>query len=268
MNFIDDDELEAVPELIHVPIRTLERGDRQRRPPAHAIAIAPDRAPIQSPDLPEPLIEQDPSRNQTQGTQPRPVHGGESQPRLAAPSRESDDATAVPQLPRGQCGLLIGPEVDLRPQLLRRRYGLRDILESRAAPEKPALQGGILAGGRPVGMDTSVPEDAWGLGEVQILRRIRQHDGPAVELQPHGQRLSGRSPACRVVVPLNPLIPTTTTHANAQRWIRLCADVGPGHGAPGDAAAPSGLHSLEARRAPSRSSSTLDALSPSYGYVL
>jgi len=63
VNFIDDDELEAVPELIHVPVRTLERGDRQRRPPAYAIAIAPDRAPVQSPDLSEPLIEQDPRRN-------------------------------------------------------------------------------------------------------------------------------------------------------------------------------------------------------------
>jgi hypothetical protein len=34
-------------------------------------------------------------------------------------------------------------------------------------------------------MDASVPEEARGSGEVQILRRIGQHDGPAVELQLH-----------------------------------------------------------------------------------
>jgi hypothetical protein len=32
-----------------------------------------------------------------------------------------------------------------------------------------------------MGMDAKVPEDARCLAEVQILRRILQHDGPAVE---------------------------------------------------------------------------------------
>lgn len=72
-----------------------------------------------------------------------------------------------------------------------------DILESRAALEKPALERRILARGRPVRVDASVPEDAWRLGEVETLRRIGQDDGPAVELQPHAQRVSGKSPACR-----------------------------------------------------------------------
>jgi hypothetical protein len=40
----------------------------------------------------------------------------------------------------------------------------------------------VISPGRPVRMDASVPEDAWRLGEVKILRRIRQDDGPAVEL--------------------------------------------------------------------------------------
>ena len=192
MNFIDDDEIETIPELIHVPVCTLERGDRQRRPPAHAIAIAPDRAPVQSPDLPEPLIEQYPRRNQTQGAQPRPVHGGERQPGLAAPSRESDDATAVPQLPRGQCRLLIGSEVDVRPRLVRRPCGRRDVLKSAASVQKPALQGGILTGWRPMGVDPSIPTDAWRPDEVQLLRRIGQHDRPTIESQLHTQRVSGR----------------------------------------------------------------------------
>jgi hypothetical protein len=68
MNFINDDELEAIPELVHVPVRALERGDRQRRPPTHAIAIAADRAAVHRPDFPEPLIKQDPCRNQAQRT--------------------------------------------------------------------------------------------------------------------------------------------------------------------------------------------------------
>jgi hypothetical protein len=121
VNFIDDDEVDATPELIHVPVRALEGGDRQRRSPPHAIAIAADRTPVVRPDLPEPLIEQDPRRHQAQGAEACAAHGGESQPGLTAPRGESDDAAAMPQLPRRQRGLLIGSEFDVRPQVLRRR---------------------------------------------------------------------------------------------------------------------------------------------------
>ena len=181
VNLVDDEEIEAISELVHVPVRALERGNRQGRPPAHAVAITPDWAPVQGPDFPKPLIEQDSSRDETQRAQPRPVHGSEGQPGLAAPGWESDDAVTAPQFPGGPRRLLIGSEIELRPRSLGRPQGRRDVLESGAALEQPALQGCILAGGRSMGMDAKVPEDARRLAEVQILRRILQHDGPAVE---------------------------------------------------------------------------------------
>ena len=113
MNFINNNEIEAIPELVHVPVRTFVGSDGQGRPTSHAVAITADWSPVQCPDLPKPLIEQNPRRDQAQGAQPSPLHGGEGQPRLTASSRQSDDAAAMPELPRGQRRILIGPEVHI-----------------------------------------------------------------------------------------------------------------------------------------------------------
>jgi len=121
MNFIDDDEIEAISEPVHVSVRALVSRDGQGRPPAQSVAIAADRSPVQCPDFPKPLIEQNPRRDQAYGTQPGPLHGGEGQSRLTASSGQSDDAPAMPQLPRGQRRILIRPEVHIRPELLRQQ---------------------------------------------------------------------------------------------------------------------------------------------------
>src|SRR5262245_26894289 len=117
MNFIDDDEIEAIPKPVQVPVRTLVGRDGHGRPPAHAVAIAADGSPVQCLDLPKPLIEQDPRWDQAYGAQLRSLHGSEGQPRLSASSWQSDDAPAMPQLPRGQRGILIRPELHMRPEI-------------------------------------------------------------------------------------------------------------------------------------------------------
>src|SRR2546426_1166203 len=108
----------ALPGWPNVPIGALKGGRGGGRPPARAVAIAPDGTAVHSADLSNPLIEQNTGRDETQRAQPRPVHGGEGEPSLAAPGREGNDATAVPQVPGGQSCLLIGTEVDIRPRLL------------------------------------------------------------------------------------------------------------------------------------------------------
>jgi hypothetical protein len=52
MHLVDDEEMEAIAELVHVPVDALEGGDRQRRQLPHAVAVAPDGAPIHTRDLP------------------------------------------------------------------------------------------------------------------------------------------------------------------------------------------------------------------------
>ena len=101
MDLIDDEEIEAIPELVHVPKCALEGRNRQRRSLAHAVAIAPDGTAVHAADLPNPLIEQNTGRDETQRAQACPEHGGEGEPSLAAPGREGNDAAAVPQLPCG-----------------------------------------------------------------------------------------------------------------------------------------------------------------------
>ena len=42
-----------------------------------------------------------------------------------------------------------------------------------------------------MGVDARVPQDAWRLGEVEVLGRIGQQDGAAIEPQLHGTRVTG-----------------------------------------------------------------------------
>src|SRR2546425_8862187 len=133
MDFVHDQEAEAIPELVHVPVRALESGDRQRRQLTYAVAIAADGSPIYEPDLPKPLIEQYSGRDQTQRAQLRPMHGGQGKPGLATPGWEGDDAAVVPQLPGGQGRFLIGPEVDVGPRLGDRAKRRGNGLESDTA---------------------------------------------------------------------------------------------------------------------------------------
>ena len=86
LHLVDDEEIEAAAELPHVPIRAFEGRHRDRRHPAHAVAITPERAPVHGPDLPGPLFEQDTGRHEAQGAQLCPLHGGQRQPGLAHPT--------------------------------------------------------------------------------------------------------------------------------------------------------------------------------------
>src|SRR3989441_854297 len=190
MDFVHDEEAEAIPELVHVPVRALEGGDRQRRQLTRAVAIAADGSPIHEPDLPKPLIEQYTGRDQTQRAQLRPVHGGEGEPGLTTAGRKSDDAAMAPQFPGGQGGFLVGPEVDVGPRLCDRAKGRGNVLESGTALEEPALEARVSAGGGPMGADARIPQDARRLGEVEVLGRIGQQDGAAIEQQLHGESVT------------------------------------------------------------------------------
>src|SRR3989441_382995 len=190
MDFVHDEKAEAIPELVHVPVRALEGGDRQRRQLTHTVAIAADGAPIHEPDLPKPLIEQHTSRDQTQRAQLRPVHSGEGKPGLTTAGRKGDDAAVTPKFPGGQGSFLVGPEVDVGPRLRDRTKGRGNVLESGTALEEPALECGVSAGGGPMGADARIPQDARRLGEVEVLRRISQQDGAAVEQQLHRQSVT------------------------------------------------------------------------------
>ncbi len=181
MDLVDDQEVEAVPEVGHVPIRALEGGHRQRVELAHAVAIAPDGAAMQPVDLPQPLIEQDTSRDQTQGAQTCPLHGGKREPRLAAPGRKGDDPSAVPEFPGGQGCLLIRSEVDGRPRFPGRPERRRDVLEPDPALDEPSLERAIPDGGRAMHANSGVPYDTRRRGEVAIIGRVRQQDGAPVE---------------------------------------------------------------------------------------
>jgi hypothetical protein len=72
--------------------------------------------------------------------------------------------------------------------LARDRRG--NVLESGTALEEPALDGGVSAGGGPMGADARVPQDVRRLGEVEVLGWISQQDGAAVEQQFHGQSVT------------------------------------------------------------------------------
>src|SRR5438552_18134252 len=114
----------------------------------------------------------------------------------------------------------MGSEVDVRPRLLHRSWRRGDVHESGTALEKPPLEGGVFARRCPMRIHAMVPENSRRLGEFEVLGRIGQQDGAAVESQLHDWRmirvlarstLHGRTPHL--------LIPRGTIRANAQRWI-------------------------------------------------
>jgi len=192
VNLVDDEEIEAIPELAHVPIRALEGGHGEWPQLAHTVAIATDNAPIEGADLAEPLMEEDPRRDKTQRRQPRLLHDSEGNPSLAAACRERDDTATMPQFPGGQRSLLVGSQADPQPSF---RYVLglveEDVLKMCPGCEEPALEGRIAAGGTAMGVNAMVPENSGRLGQIEVRRRIGQQDGASVESQPHRPRAKG-----------------------------------------------------------------------------
>src|SRR6266508_1230023 len=158
VHLIDDEKVEAITERLYVPIRCFECRHADRRHAAYAVSVAPDRSPIHGADLSGPLLEQDTGRHEAQRAQSRPLHGGKSQPRLAASCRERDDTASLTQFPCRQRRLLIGTEIDVRPRLAHRSRTRRDALELDAAREEPALEGRVPACGRAIRAYAAVPE--------------------------------------------------------------------------------------------------------------
>ena len=185
--FIDDKKIEATSELVHVPIRAFEGRHGDRRHAAYTIAVTPDQAPVHRADLLGPLLEQDTGWHKAQRAQLRPLHGGKGQPRLAASSRKRHDTSSMGQFPRRQRRLLVGAEIDVRPRRLRISRTIRDVLESNAGREEPALQGRVLACGCTIRAHAMIPEDSRCRGEVHAVRCVGQQDGPSVESQLHAQ---------------------------------------------------------------------------------
>ena len=96
VDLVDDQEIEAMPEQVHVPVGALERGDHQRRHLVYAVAIAAHRVLVDSPDLAKPLIEQHARRDEAQGAELGQLDGCEGDAGLAAACRERDDAAVIP----------------------------------------------------------------------------------------------------------------------------------------------------------------------------
>jgi len=46
VHLVNDEEIEAIPDLMHVTIRPFEGRHRDRRHPTYAVSIAPDRVPV------------------------------------------------------------------------------------------------------------------------------------------------------------------------------------------------------------------------------
>jgi len=129
VGLVDDQEFEAIAQLVHVPVGALVGGDGQRREPADAVAVASDRAPVHGADLAKPLIEQHARRHEGESAQPGPFHGGQSDAGLAAPGGQGDDATSLPEFPGRQRSFLVRTEVDLHPRLWDRAQGAANVRE-------------------------------------------------------------------------------------------------------------------------------------------
>ena len=185
VDLVDDQEVEAIPEQVHVPVGALERGDHQRRHLVDAVAIAAHRVLVDGTDLAKPLIEQDTRRDEAQGAERGPLDGREGDAGLAAARRERDDAAVIPELPRGQRGLLVGPEVDIRPCLRSRPRSAGKVQEADAGLREPALEGMVADGRRPMRANASVPESSGSIGKVEVRGRISDQDRASVELQLH-----------------------------------------------------------------------------------
>ena len=70
VDLVDDQEVEAIAEQVHVPVGALEGGDGQRRHLVDAVAVAADRVLVDRTDLAKPLLEQHPRRDEAQRAEP------------------------------------------------------------------------------------------------------------------------------------------------------------------------------------------------------
>jgi hypothetical protein len=134
-------------------------------------------------------MEEHPRRDQTQRAQPRPLHGGQGNPRLAAARGERDDTAATSQFPCGECGLLVRSQVEPQPGIRNLLDVGADVGEGSSGLEQPTLERRVAARGRPMGLDTRVPDSSRRRGDVEIPGGIDQQDRPAVESEPHDRRL-------------------------------------------------------------------------------
>src|SRR3990172_9889054 len=84
MDLVDDQEIEAGSEVVHMAVGALVRGDGDRRDLTMPVSMAADRMGIDGRDLSAPLLEQDARRHQAERRQARRGHGGQRDARLAA----------------------------------------------------------------------------------------------------------------------------------------------------------------------------------------
>jgi hypothetical protein len=81
---------------------------------------------------------------------------------------------------------LVRAKVDARPGVWGWSVARRDVQEADAGGDEPAFEGGILAGGCTIRVDTPVPADSGRSRELHVGWSISQENGPAIELQLHG----------------------------------------------------------------------------------
>jgi hypothetical protein len=172
MDLINDEEVEPVTEVSHVPIRALKCGHRQGSELARPVPVAPNGAPVHGADFARPLIEQDARRYQAERAEPGSADRGDGQPSLAASRREDDDASVLRQFPGRESSLLVGPEVDDRPRVRGQPRQGRDAFELDAGLSESPAEGGVSAGWRAMDPYARVPQDARRLGEVHVLGRV------------------------------------------------------------------------------------------------
>ncbi len=212
MGFIDHEEVESIPQPVHVPVRALEGGYRHRRKVAEAISKASDLVGVDGANLSEPLLKENPSRYQAKRAQSGLRHRRQGDARLSAPGRQNDEPSPPAQLPGAESCFLIRPQSDGRPVARRceetaRVLRSRRVQEWNPVPEWDPSSTEILhhfdvpTSGRSICLYTGIPEEAAHIGEVDVLRRVRNQHGAAIEHEPHGRRAPAtRMPSCAVGV--------------------------------------------------------------------
>src|SRR5882724_2381200 len=210
MGFIDDEEVESISQPIHMPVRALEGSYRHRRKVAVAISKASDLVGVDGANLSKPLLKENPSRHQAQRAQSGPRHRRKGDARLSAPGRQNDQPSPPAQLPGAERCLLIRPQSDGGP-VARRGDETARVLRSRRVPEWNAIREwdpssteilhhfDVPTGGRSICLYTGIPEEAAHIGEVDVLRGVRNQHGTAIEHEPHARPAwATRMPTCSV----------------------------------------------------------------------
>src|SRR5712691_11610671 len=210
MGFIDHEEVESIPQPVHVPVRALEGGYRHRRKVAEAISKASELVGVDGANLSEPLLKENKSRYQAKRAQSGLRHRRQGDARLSAPGRQNDQPSPPAQLPGAKRCFLIRPQSDGGPAARRGDETAR-VLRSGRVPEWNPIREwdpssteilhhfDVPTGGRSICLYTGIPEEAAHIGEVDVLRRVRNQHGAAIEHEPHGRRAPAtRMPDCSV----------------------------------------------------------------------